>query len=499
MMARQFPTGLYTEGATVFDSQPFVNFYTQMQLRKQAKEEALDNYFRDFGKNITPTGMRNQDIPVLTQKNNEWRQFYSQNKPAILNPRLDGGKAYSEYMSRYQDQLGTIQQSKSLADTTKQLGQLRSDPKKSDLLTDEALENMGLHDLPINDPQHRAFNLNSLTYKPPPFDAKMREGVMKSLGLGLTPSEKILGQENLPNFQIKTTIGKEYTPEDLRVIGNRAKSFASSDKSIKNYAQSELISKVMSDPNKFGELNNIYKRVYGKDAQTPEDFFAAESILDLNRKSIKEDVKPDVYNRSMAMENMKHANAKKLIEYKKKIDPNDTELNNTWVESYLEQLKNEAQQGKPFEYKYSTGQKTQEYNIPVDPVLGKALSVSNVEPDAIRVDANGKFRRIFYKRFGKDEKGGVEGEIKMGPDGKVEVDETLSRPLLSKEQVALALGYKGQTKKQLEGTMQSALNNKPKTKTSFSIDGKSYTRKQLNDLGYDDNEIEDFIKQGIIK
>src|SRR5690606_2592588 len=99
------PSGLYSEGAVVFDTQPFANLYNQFIARKQAKDEALDNYFRDFGKNITPAGMRNQDIPVLTSKNNEWRQFYQQNKNAIMNPRLDGGKAYSEYMSRYQDQL----------------------------------------------------------------------------------------------------------------------------------------------------------------------------------------------------------------------------------------------------------------------------------------------------------------------------------------------------------------------------------------------------------
>lgn len=505
-MANRFPTGIYTEGAVTFDTQPYVNFYTQMQLRKQAKEEALDNYFRDFGKNITPTGMRNQDIPVLTQKNNEWRQFYQQHKAAILNPRMDGGKAYAEYMSRYQDQLGTVQQSKSLADVTKQLGQLRADPKKAELLTEEALENMGYHDRPINDPEHRAFNLNALTYKPPPYDAKMRESVGKMAFANTKPSEVILGQENLPKFQIKTKKGLQYSPEDLQAAGSFAKSLASSDRSAKAYAQNELLPKVLGDPNLYGELNGIYKSVYGKNAESAEDFFAAELIRDSNRKSVKEDVGPDVYGRSVALQRMRHADAKELIALRKKIDPSDQEMINQWVPNYLKTLSTEAKENQPFEYKYKGGKKIYEYDIPIDPVLGKALSTNvggkTFQPDAFRVDSDGNYHSIFYKYYTSDDKppedsGAKVGDPIVGKNGLALVDETLTKKY-TPEQVALALGYRGQTKKQLTETMQTVLNKKLASKNSFTIEGKSYTRQQLNKW-YSDEEIDEAIKQGLIK
>jgi hypothetical protein len=456
-MAKAIPSGLYSEGAVVFDTQPFANLYNQFIARKQAKDEALDNYFRDFGKNITPAGMRNQDIPVLTSKNNEWRQFYQQNKNAIMNPRLDGGKAYSEYMSRYQDQLQTIQQSKNAADITKEIGRVRADTKNAELISEDTFNLMALHDKPLNDPEHKTFDLNSLTFKPPAFDAKMREGVYKALTSGMTPSKIAGTPQSIGNFQLKIPYTQEFSEQDLQAIGNRAKAFADSDRSIKNYAEKELLPSVINDPIKFEELNKVYKQVYGKDAVSGQDLFAAQSILDLNRKSVEEKIEPDVFGRQKAMEAIRHANAKSLAEFKKKIDPNDTEMNNTWVESYMQQLADQARKSGKFEYKYKDGRRVYEYDIPIDPVLGKALAEGNVTPDAVRVDENGNFRRIFYQRYGKDEKEGKqEGDIKE-VNGRIAVDDVISGKKLTPEQVALALGYRGQTKKQLAETMQSVL------------------------------------------
>lgn len=508
-MAKGIASGLYSEGAVVLDSQPYVNLYNQFAAKKQAKDDALDKYFQEFGKNITPAGMRNQDIPFLTAKTNEWRDFYSKNKSAIMNPRLDGGKAYSEYMSRYQDQLQTIQQSKNAADVTKQLGQVRADPKKAELITEESLQNMALHDKALNDPEHKPFDLNALTYRPEPFDAKMREGVYKSLTTGLTPSKIAGTPQQLPNFQLRIPYTQQFSPEDIKAIGNRAMAFADSDRSIKYYANQELLPSVLKNPQKYNELNDVYRRYYGKNAETGQELFAAQSILDLNRKSIEEKIEPDVYGRGVAMEEIRHANAKKLVDYKKKIDPNDTKMNNLWVEQYLTKRTEDAKKGPIHTYTYQGGRKVNEYNVPIDPVLGKALSKNiggkTFEPDAVRVDEDGNFRTIFYQYYTENDpppkgSGAKIGEPKKGANGQIAVDEQLSRAKFTPDQIALALGYRGQTKKQLTETMKSALNDKQqKAKTSFTIDGKSYSRKQLNDMGYDDNEIEDFIKQGVIK
>lgn len=172
------------------------------------------------------------------------------------------------------------------------------------------------------------------------------------------------------------------------------------------------------------------------------------------------------YARDKEMAALKQKNAKELIQFKKDIDPNDKDMNDLWVTTYVDKLKNEALGRQPSPYKYASGNVAQEYDIPVDPVLGKALSVNNVEPDAFRVDKDGKFRRIFYKRYQKADAmpaGKSEGDIITGGGGKAAVDETLSRPQLTQEQIELALGKRALTGKQLNKQMSNSINTGSKT------------------------------------
>ena len=207
--------------------------------------------------------------------------------------------------------------------------------------------------------------------------------------------------------------------------------------------------------------------------------------------------------RDKQMEAIRHANARDLIEYKKKIDPNDSDMMNTWVDQYMNNLEAAAKQAGVYEYKDKTGKRDIEYNIPVDPTLGKALSYGGNEPDAIRLDKDGNYRRIFYKRYEKGDKlpngkDAKEGDI-IEENGKAAVDETLSRAKLSRQQVELALGKKALTPTALGKQMTNIISAPKNQNRSYSVNGKSYSHKQLNDMGYDDNEITEAIKAGIIK
>jgi hypothetical protein len=46
--------------------------------------------------------------------------------------------------------------------------------------------------------------------------------------------------------------------------------------------------------------------------------------------------------------------------------------------------------------------------------------------------------------------------------------------------------------------MKRSLENQ-QSKGSYKLNGKTYSKKELNDLGYDDDEIEQFIKGGLIQ
>lgn len=503
-MAVNYNINPYGAGAVVLDQRPYLQFYQQQLARREAKEAALDNYFRDLGKNITPAGMRSQDVAGLTQKTNEWRRFYAQNKDAISNPRIDNGKAYTEYMSRYQDQLAHIEQSKRALKTTDELNKTRLNPNTTYILDDPGIiEKIQFHDLPIGDPKRKDIDIASLSVPPKPWGIKDREAYSKYLTAGLEFDEKPGKTEYLPGFKTRTPITKEYNQDNLRVIGQRAMGAYDTDKALQ-FQTNKLVKDVMSDPDKYAQLNSVYNRVYGKDAESPKELLAAQSILDENRKSVKIQEGKDEYGMQKALADMRHRNARELIAYRKSLDPNDAETNDLWVTEYVGKLKGEAMKRAPLPYKYASGTLVEEYDIPVDPVLGKALSVGNVEPDAVRVDKDGKFRRIFYQRYQEGDKipdGKSVGDIKSN-GGRAAVDETLSRAKLTQDQLELALGKRALTGKQLNKQMVSTVSGSKQQSSpgkKYTINGASYTKKQLNDMGYDDDEIDQAINAGIIK
>lgn len=454
----------WAAGAVLFDTRPFQAFYERQMLRQQAKQDALENYFKDLGKNVTSAGMRSQDVPVLLQKNKDWHQFYMQNKAAILNPKLDNGQAYSQYMSGYQDQLGLTNESKEEAKKNQELAKLRFNPDAKHIFDDpKFVEDKQLDDLPIGDPRRKRFDLLTAALPPKPIGVKELDAYNKYL-TGSIPFDKIPGQtEAIGGFKTKTPIYTQYSPENQMKIGANAADAYDTDRTWRNEAV-KFFNQITHDPIELDRYNKVYKSLYGNDIDTPREAWIAKGILDNNMKATEYKEGKDDWGMQQALMRMRHANAKELIRFKKEIDPSDANMNDLWVTTYVGKLKDEALSKQPSPYKYASGKETNEYDIPVDPVLGKALSVGNVEPDAVRVDKDGKFRRIFYKRYQDGDtdmpKGKAVGDIITGPGGKAAVDETLSRPQLTQDQIELALGKRALTGKQLNKQMVNTVNGK---------------------------------------
>jgi hypothetical protein len=144
-------------------------------------------------------------------------------------------------------------------------------------------------------------------------------------------------------------------------------------------------------------------------------------------------------NRMKQMEALRHADAKDLIDYKKKIDPNDKELNNLWIDTYIQNIKKDALNTPPAEYKYQDGRKVYEHDIPLDPTLATSLQKAGITPTFMRVMSDGKFRIVYAQTDDK-------GKPITGENGKVLVDKTLSVPI-TEEQLAVNLGKKNVTGK----------------------------------------------------
>jgi DNA-binding protein Fis len=463
-------------GAVVVDQRPYMQFYQQQQAQRQAKETALDNYFKDLGKNVTPAGMRSQDVPGLTQKANEWRQFYAQNKDAITNPSKDGGKAYTEYMSRYQDQLGYINQSKNELKTDEEFNKLRLDPNRAWILDDpNIMDKYKRHTLPLNDPTRQSLNLAEFTLPPKPWGIKDQTAHSAYLTQGLTLDPKYGKAQDIGGFKTLTPITKQYSDDSLILMGDRSGARFDTDRSLQ-YETVKLKNQAEKDPLRYSQLNNTFKRLYGRDMSELRDFRIAHDIMNENRKSLEYKEGEDTYGRQLALESVRFGHQRQLKR-------EDQKIANDWVVNYWDKRFSDAKSNQPVPLpgpRIPTLTYRMGYQLQPDQVMMEALKKGGVYPDDVFVTPNNKILPVFYKyKDVLDEQGRKIGtDVDIDDNGNPVVDENYTKPL-ELDQAYLSMGYKGQTKKDLGGTMQGVYGgtNKQQPNTKTGGDWRSRAKK----------------------
>lgn len=464
-MAINYNINPYQAGAVVIDNRPYVQFFQQQMAQRQAKQEALDNYFRDLGKNITPAGVRNQDVEGLMKRTNEWRQMYIQNKNEILHPELDGGKKYTEYMSRYQDQQAYIERSKARLNLTNELGKLKLDPNKSYMLDDpDLMDKMHYNDLPLDHPDSKELNLMELATPPKPIGTKELEAHRKYITGGLVADEKYGPTQYLPEFKTLTPVTSEYNLKSKQMMGQRGMNEYDASREWR-IQSNKLFNQMAADPVLHNQLNSTFKSVYGKDIETPREARAAQDILDNSASSVTYKPGEDVYGRERAMENVRFGHEKELKK--------EGNVENSWVPQYIGRRMSEADAKEeiPIFEPNKLYSPTFVKELSPDPVLMKGLSREGIEPNRVYKTKDGKIWPIFWKYKEDFDANGKKIGTSLAKDqlGNPEIDWDLSNKM-DLDQAYLSLGYKGQTKKQLGGTMQETY-NKPEEKKQPASSG----------------------------
>lgn len=490
----------WSGGAVVLDQRPFLAFYERQMAREQAKQDSLENYFKDLGKNITSTGMRSQDVPGLLQKNKEWQAHYMQNKAAILNPKLDNGAAYNKYMSGYQDQVALTNESKQAYKNKEELGKLKFNKDFSYVFDDpDIINKIAADDLPIGDPKRQPFDMTAAVLPPKPIGTKEKEEFTKYV-LGDVKPDKIPGAPiNIGNFQTQTPITHQYSEQNKKLFGDRAADVYDTDRNWRANAV-QAFKEVQHNPVLHDQLNAIHKRYYGTDVDNPRDAFVAKTILDHDIKTMGYEKGENVFGREKAMEAIRFGHQKQLKK-------SDQDAANSWVVNFWDQRISAAKSGQPKSLSDANSPLGRQlgYEIKPDAVLMKGLARNNVEPDAVYVTPDNKIMPVFYKyKEDYDPKTGkkIGTSIQTDANGNIEYDDQLSKPM-DLDQAYLSLGYRGETKKQLGGTMQGAYkmptngaNNQAGRK--YNINGTTYTHDQLRKL-YSEEKIKEYLDAGIIK
>ena len=275
------PAALYTGGKAALNPMPYVNIALQARAKKQAREDALNQYYEKLPDTINDKGVRDQEIPVINQMRDDLYKYGVENRKALINPRLDNGAARYNLEKMMRNINGVVQESKNAAQDDLQLGKLWFDKNNQWVLNNEDfIANHAAHNLPVNDPNYKRMNLAQVMSQRPFDEATFVKGLK-----GRFPYQEKVNRtpdkEN-PGFDIVTT-----TP----VLNDESK------RSIYNYAADKLhndtsfmrkIQKDLAGTGQLEELNKISIATFGHPINSDEDIAAAYTVSKLSPPATKE-------------------------------------------------------------------------------------------------------------------------------------------------------------------------------------------------------------------
>lgn len=412
----------YNGGAVVFNLQPYVQYYTNQKIREQAREDAFYKYFGGLGNNLTPAGMHTKDIPGLMQQKNDWQNYMMQNRDNIARPGLDGGKAYTEAMNRYNTMMSYINQSKNDVKNLASLKPILDSPQKKYLLNDVTMQRIHQGSLPINDPNYQPFDPSTINFNPPPFDAKQANQMRLNMSQ-YKPSDSPVTIP-LPNHQEQTIHNYKFNQNDLNGIYTQGAMAYHTNPSF----QGE-IDKVKDSPEMHAQLNSLFTEHYGRDIQSPEDA-AAAYMLSLH---------PDISNKVEQPRNIPYSpwesaaaslgREKQFYDYKEDQNAQKITQADNQAEKFLSDREKEAKAGGSIPYIHAEDdRKENSYPVKLDPdqiktifgqrdITGKHVLV----PDQVRVLDNGDYLPVYYQY--------KNGKPATSGDGKVAIDSRYTKPV----------------------------------------------------------------------
>lgn len=284
-MALQNPSTLYTGGNVVLDSSPVVDYYSQLQFKKQARDEALNKYFTGLADNINTAGVRMKDLagPLGGVDNDikAWQKHWMDNKDAIKK----GGVAQQQHLSMLNNIQRRIGQSKEAAKKELEIGKAKFegkyDPDDDDI---KVLEKIGKS---IYDPEYykedgiSEYGWGDLSLSVPDFDTKKQNEFWLAASRGVKPG-RVFDEANM---RLDKTTGKAfvpfkevYSPDQIKKFADDGVDLVKGDRSARKY-----YNKILDNPtsDQWKRLNEAYQGVYGKNSivSTPEQAAQADLIL----------------------------------------------------------------------------------------------------------------------------------------------------------------------------------------------------------------------------
>lgn len=267
-MALVNPSNLYTGGVVSLNPNQYVNLALRARAQRQAKDEAIDNYYKKLPDTLNDKGIRDQEIPVINEYKNKIFEYGLQNKEALRNPKIDNGAAQLGLQKMFREAQGIARSSQNAAKTQLELGKLRFNKEAQHVFDDPTfLELQHANNLPVNDPNYKDIDLANLVVPPKPFDQK--EYVKRFSDIKMSDGTPTISEHPTDkNFKVITT-------NPLLDEGGKKALYARAAEDLHNDRSFAKKIKEGLDGGQLENLRKISKEVFGHDIENDEDIAAA--------------------------------------------------------------------------------------------------------------------------------------------------------------------------------------------------------------------------------
>ena len=264
---------------------PYVNIINQARAKKQAREDAIDQYYRKLPDTLNDKGVRDQDRPAIENYRNKIYEYGIKNKDLL---RKGDGASQLEMEKLFREANAAAERSRNLGKRALERGKMYLSKENRWVVDDD--EYMAAEDMeskPINDPAHREMDMPALLANKPFDESEFGKEIKGKIKYGTkavrqtdptNPLYDIVSE--VPNIDPKTA-EQIYSFASEKVNGNKR-----FEKFIKN-----------KTPEQLTELNRVSMKVFGhpiREDFAEEDAAAAYTVLQIPITSSKEKSQQDI-------------------------------------------------------------------------------------------------------------------------------------------------------------------------------------------------------------
>jgi len=322
---QQVPASFYGGMDFKIDTSAYTNFMLKRQAQKEAKETALDKYYKGLVTNATEKGMREAEMPAFQQSLTNYKTFYTKNASKIASGNYPELALEAEKLSRIPFEINAVSQANFGKD--KNVAVIRgANTEKADLWTKDTWDAYTKSTKPayiieqgtgniIANPDYGEFDPMSIKTHPKEVDLVKQ---WQETGRDISRDEFTTDEPDDidPKFTIKRTVKTVPSLAGLKTVADRAYYQWNKETEYtfgldKTFAQTKIDS-----PEKFNEILASFQKVFpGKKMENDKDLYIGTAINLADKPDLKptvrlrDDVKWSAYNRAANLKASKELSA----------------------------------------------------------------------------------------------------------------------------------------------------------------------------------------------